>query len=78
MEDLLQEVQLQLQHQQMQLDEQKHSIMMFHDVMREMDHEQQQQSILVHELEGTIVEARKYTLKELKLMRQKIEQQHAA
>ena len=52
--------------------------MMFHDVMRKMDHEQQQQSILVHELEGTIAEARKYTLKELKLMRQKIEQQHAA
>ena len=51
---------------------------MFHDVMREMDHEQQQQSILVHELEGTIVEVRKYTLEELKLMRQKTEQHHAA
>ena len=45
-------------------------------MMSEMDHEQQQHSILIHELEDTLVQVRKYTLKEL--MRQKIEQQAAA
>ena len=45
-------------------------------MMTEMDHEQQQQSILIHELEATMVEVRKYTMKEL--MRQKIEQKAAA
>ena len=69
MEDLLQEVQLQLQQVQAQLEE-------LHMMMTEMDHEQQQQSILVHELEATMVEVRKYTMKEL--MRQKIEQKAAA
>ena len=69
MEDLLQEVQLQLQQVQAQLEE-------LHMMMTEMDHEQQQQSILIHELEATMVEVRKYTLKEL--MRQKIEQKAAA
>ena len=39
-----------------------------------MDQEQHQQSILLHELEGMIMGARNYTLKELKVMRQKIEQ----
>ena len=69
MEDLLQEVQLQLQQVQAQLEE-------LHMMMTEMDHEQQQQSILIHELEATMVEVRKYTMKEL--MRQKIEQKAAA
>jgi len=69
MEDLLQEVQLQLQQVQAQLEE-------LHMMMTEMDHEQQQQSILVHELEATMVEVRKYTMKEL--VRQKIEQKAAA
>ena len=69
MEDLLQEVQLQLQQVQAQLEQ-------LHMMMTEMDHEQQQQSILVHELEATMVEVRKYTMKEL--MRQKIEQKAAA
>ena len=69
MEDLLQEVQLQLQQVQAQLEQ-------LHTMMSEMDHEQQQQSILVHELEATMVEVRKYTMKEL--MRQKIEQKAAA
>ena len=45
-------------------------------MMTEMDHEQQQQSILIHELEATMVQVRKYTMKEL--MRQKIEQEAAA
>ena len=69
MEDLLQEVQLQLQQVQAQLEQ-------LHMMMTEMDHEQQQQSILIHELEATMVEVRKYTMKEL--MRQKIEQKAAA
>ena len=69
MEDLLQEVQLQLQQVQAQLEQ-------LHMMMTEMDHEQQQQSILVHELEATMVEVRKYTMKAL--MRQKIEQKAAA
>ena len=69
MEHLLQEVQLQLQEVQTQLEQ-------LHTMMSEMDHEQQQQSILVHELEATMVEVRKYTMKEL--MRQKIEQKAAA
>ena len=69
MEDLLQEVQLQLQQVQAQLEE-------LHMMMTEMDHEQQQQSILIHELEATMVEVRKYTMKEL--LRQKIEQKAAA
>ena len=69
MEDLLQEVQLQLQQVQAQLEE-------LHMMMTEMDHEQQQQSILIHELEATMVQVRKYTMKEL--MRQKIEQKAAA
>ena len=69
MEDLLQEVQLQLQQVQAQLEQ-------LHTMMSEMDHEQQQQSILIHELEATMVEVRKYTMKEL--VRQKIEQKAAA
>ena len=69
MEDLLQEVQLQLQEVQTQLEQ-------LHTMMSEMDHEQQQQSILIHELEATMVQVRKYTMKEL--MRQKIEQKAAA
>ena len=69
MEDLLQEVQLQLQQVQAQLEQ-------LHMMMTEMDHEQQQQSILIHELEATMVQVRKYTMKEL--MRQKIEQKAAA
>ena len=69
MEALLHEVQLRLQQQQTQLEQ-------LHTMMSEMDHEQQQHSILIHELEDTLVQVRKYTLKEL--MRQKIEQQAAA
>ena len=69
MEDLLQEVQLQLQQVQAHLEQ-------LHTMMSEMDHEQQQQSILIHELEATMVQVRKYTMKEL--MRQKIEQEAAA
>ena len=58
MEALLHEVQLRLQQQQTQLEQ-------LHTMMSEMDHEQQQHSILIHELEDTLVQVRKYTLKEL-------------
>ena len=57
MEDLLQEVQLQLQHQQMLIEhhqmlieQQQQSIMTLREMMHEQDHEQQQQWILMQEL----------------------------
>ena len=68
MEDLLQEVQLQLQQVQAQLEQ-------LHMMMTEMDHEQQQQSILIHELEATMVEVRKYTMKELMMIQKKKKQE---
>jgi len=73
MEDLLQEVQLQLQHQQkliehqqMLIEQQQQSIMTLREMMHEQDHEQQQQWILMQELgrdhQESIMQVRKQML----------------